>query len=170
MRDESARTATCTQRAYLYLESDHDVDGPPYSDSDLDEMAFDPDEVTALVGLTPTTAWRRGDPSARAGRPPRRLSCWNYELPEVSTFDTEKVLVALLDAIEPYAAGILGACSALRLRAGVTLVIWLHGARDADGDVFVSTPALSYRRQTVQRLARLHLAVDHDLSVDLPDS
>jgi hypothetical protein len=67
-------------------------------------MTFNPDEVTALIWLTPTKAWRRGDPSARAGGPPRRFSGWQYELPEASTFDTEEIVAALLDAIEPYAA------------------------------------------------------------------
>ncbi|MBL7496559.1 DUF4279 domain-containing protein [Frankia sp. CNm7] len=169
MRDETALTARCTQRAYLYLERDHDPAGPPYSDRDRDQMAFDPDEVTSLVGLTPTEAWRRGDPAARAGRPPRRFSNWKYGLPEVRTFDTEEVVTALLDAIEPHATGITNAYRALGMRGGVMVVIWMHGVRNADGDVAVSTPALSYSRQTVQRLAQLQLAVHHDQYIELPD-
>ncbi|OHV63654.1 DUF4279 domain-containing protein [Pseudofrankia sp. BMG5.36] len=170
MTAETVRTASCTQRAYLYLNRSHNFGEPPYSDSDLVEMAFDPDEVTSLVGLTPTTAWRCGDPSARADGPPRRFSCWDYELPEVSTFDTEEVVAALLDAIEPHAAGLTRACGTLGMRAAVMVVIWMHGARNECGDAFVSTPTLSYSEQTMRRLAQLHLALHHDLNVELPDA
>lgn len=169
MRHEAVTTAGCTQRAYLYLERDHDPAGPPYDDRDLDRMAFDPDDVTALTGLTPTRSWRRGDPAARAGGPPRRFSGWEYEPPGLRTYDTEQVITALLDRVEPYAGGITRACRMLGMRAGVIVVIWMRGERHSDGDVVVSTPAICYRAQTVQRLAALRLAVDHDQYVDLPD-
>jgi hypothetical protein len=132
-------------------------------------MAFEPDEVTALTGLTPTAAWRRGDPSPRSDRPPRRFSHWTYELPETCSRDTEEVVTALLDAIEPHAAGIASACHTLGMRAGVMVVIWMQGGRDADGGVTFSTPALGYGRRTVQRLAEMHLSLDHDQNVELPD-
>jgi hypothetical protein len=60
MRDETAINAGCTQRAYLYLERDHDPAGAPYSSRDLDQMMFDPNEVTTLVELTPTRVLRPG--------------------------------------------------------------------------------------------------------------
>jgi len=170
MSNELVVAATCTQRAYLYLERELDLQGPPYSSEDLDRMAFEPDAVTARTGLVPTVAWRRGDPSPRAGRPPRRFSHWAYELPEKSTLDSDEVVTALLDAIEPYAAGIAEARSALGLQAGVMVVIWVEGGRDADGAVTFTTPSLGYRQRTVQRLAEMHLSLDHDQYVELPGS
>ncbi len=162
MNHDPVVLATCTQRAYLYLDRDLDLPGPPYRPEDLDRMAFEPDDVTGRTGLVPTTAWRRGDPSPRADRPPRRFSNWAYELPEKCTADTEEVVVALLDAIEPHAPGIAEACRALGLRAGVMVVIWMQGGRDAAGDVIFCTPSLSFAERTIQRLARMHLSLDHD--------
>ncbi|WP_433378126.1 DUF4279 domain-containing protein [Actinoplanes sp. CA-142083] len=158
----------CLQRAYLYLERNYDSE-PPYSDDALDQMFFEPAEVTARVGLAPTTAWRRGDPAPRHDRPPRRFSSWSYELPESSTRDTEEVVTALLDAIEPHAAGIAVARAELGLRAGVMVVIWLAGGRDRGDEVSFTTPALSFRERTVQRLAAMGLSLDHDLYVEVPE-
>jgi hypothetical protein len=139
-------STSCRQRAYLYLCRDYEpVSLPPYDDEDLDRMAFDPDEATVLVGLTPTSTRRRP-----------RFDGWDYEVPEVDTFDTEEVVTALLDAIEPYAAGLARARAELGLRAGVTVVIWSTG----------TTPAVCYRAETVRRLADLHLSLDHDQYVE----
>ena len=78
-------------------------------------------------------------------------------------------MVSLLDAIEPYTEGIIDACRTLRMRAGIMVVIWTNGERDADGAILLSTPAIGYSAQTVQRLARLGLEVQHDQYVELPD-
>jgi hypothetical protein len=153
----------------LYLARDVDSNGPPYSDDELDLMAFDPGAVTRLVGLQPTDSWRRGDP--RPGRTePRRFSNWQYELAKVRTFYTEDVVIQLLDAIEPHAAGIAEACAAFGLRAGIQVVIEMSGDRDTeDGNLHVSTAAITYSAETVKRLARLNASVDHDQYVYLPD-
>lgn len=160
--------ADCTQRAYLYLARDVDADGPPYSVDELELMAFDPDDVTRLVGLQPTSSWRRGD--LRPGRPePRRFSSWQYELAKVRTYYTEDVVTQLLDAIEPHAAGIAEAVAALGLRAGIQVVIEMSGDRDTEnGDIHLSTAAITYTAETVKRLARLNTSVDHDQYVYLP--
>nr|WP_308161635.1 DUF4279 domain-containing protein [Actinoplanes consettensis] len=51
-------------------------------------MAFDPGDVTLMVGLQPTDSWQRGD--RHPSRPePRRFSSWQYGLPKVRTFCTE---------------------------------------------------------------------------------
>lgn len=167
-RHASGVAGGCTQRVYLYLERDVDPVGPPYAESDLDLMAFDPDEVTALIGLQPTTAWRRGDPTPGT-LVSRRFSRWQYELPEVDTFITEDVVIRMVEAIEPHAEGIAAACSTLGMTAGVMVVISTRGEYGADDAVVVSTPAIGYTAQSVQRLARLGLAVHHDQYVTLPE-
>jgi hypothetical protein len=97
-------SADCIQRAYLYLQRDVDAGEPPYGADQRQLMAFDPNDVTGLVGLQPSQAWRRGDPSSHPSGP-RRFSSWRYELPEVRTYFTEEVVTQLLDAIEPHAVG-----------------------------------------------------------------
>ena len=86
------------------------------------------------------------------------------------TYDTEEVVIALLDAIEPHAAGIVDACGILGMRAGIMVVIEMSGDRDTlDGDIDVSTAAIRYSSRTLHRLARLDLSIDHDQYVELPD-
>ncbi|WP_436535988.1 DUF4279 domain-containing protein [Actinoplanes sp. HUAS TT8] len=132
-------------------------------------MEFDPSDVTRLVGLQPTEAWRRGDlRPGRAGR--QRFSNWEFGLASVRTYLTEDVVTALLDVIEPHRAGIADACGNLGMRAGVMVVIEMSGNRDtADGSIDVSTAAITYAAETVKRLARLDLSVDHDQYAYLPD-
>ncbi|MEU8659266.1 DUF4279 domain-containing protein [Actinoplanes philippinensis] len=105
----------------------------------------------------------------KPGRPDQqRFSNWTYELPEVRTYFTEEVVTRLLDEIEPHAGGIVEACTSLGLRAGINVVITMSGVRDAgDGDVTVSTAAVTYTSETLKRLARLNVSVDHDQYVVL---
>lgn len=172
MADDRCSTdfsANCVQRAYLHLVRDVEVTGPPFTSSDVALMTFDPDEVTRLTGLRPTEAWRSGDPVPGTSRS-RRLSTWKYELPEVHSYITEEVVVPLLDAIEPYTESIDTARRTLGMRAGIMVVITMHGDRNTDdGESHVSTAAITYTSQTLQRLAQLGLSLEHDQYVLLPD-
>ena len=148
----------CVQRAYLYL-----------GEAEKGSATFDPDDVTRLVGLEPTETWRRGDRHPRMPRR-RQSSRWKHEPARQSTFFTEEVVTALLDVIEPCAAGIAEARETLHLRAGINVVIEMRGVRDPDdGGVILSTAAITYSAQTVRRLAQLDLYIDHDQYVFLPD-
>lgn len=132
-------------------------------------MDFDPEAATRAVGLRPTQSWRRGDPHPRRTEP-RRFSNWTYELPEMRTYSSEEVVIPLLNAIEPHAAGIAEACRSLGMRAGITVVITMSGDRDtSDGSIGVSTAAIAYSARTLHRMTRLNLSVDHDQYVELPD-
>lgn len=151
---------SCVQRAYLYLAKNIETGGPPYSVNELQLMAFDPDDVSRLVGLQPTTAWKRGAPHPhRPGS--RRFSTWEYSLAPVRTYLSEEVVVGLLDDVEPYAAGIAEACQSLGMRAGVMVVIETTARRDNE-DLDVTTAAVGYSAETIGRLARLGLALEHD--------
>jgi len=167
----SAHSINCLQRAYLSLRGDVADGGPPYSAEEQKRLAFDPDEVTRLVGLQPTEASRRGDPHPRRPAPARLLSSdWIYELAKVRTCLTEDVVTQLLDAIEPHAAGIAEACAGLGLRARISVVIEMSGVRDThDGGVNLTTAAITYTVETLKRLARLILLyIDHDQYIYLP--
>ncbi|WP_344615747.1 DUF4279 domain-containing protein [Dactylosporangium salmoneum] len=161
----------CVQRAYLYLERNVDVTGPPFTSGDLALMSFDPDEVTRLVGLQPTTTWRSGGPHPVSGTSrPRRFSSWKYEQPEAHNYITEDIVVPLLDAIEPYTDGIHTACRTMGMRAGIMVVVTMHGDRDTvDGEPHVSTAAITYTSETLRRLVELDLSLAHDQYVLLPD-
>jgi hypothetical protein len=155
-------------RTYLYFECEGDFGEPPYSSGQLDQMAFDPDRVTELVGLTPTSSWRRGDPRPVPKFPTaRRFACWRYELPVEHTYYAEDVVLSLLNTIEPYADQISYTCQTLGLRAGIMLVIEMTGYRDDEGGVIVSTAVIGYSADTLHRLARINLILQHDQYVEI---
>lgn len=116
-------------------------------------MAFDPDEVTALVGLAPTTSHRRGEPDPAYGWA-RRYSGWEYSMPVMDTAITEFVVTALLDRIDPCADGIAAACRAFDLQAGIRVV--------NDGPDRAASASVCYSPMTIRRLARLGVWIEHD--------
>lgn len=106
--------ASVRQRAHLKVTLDEGNDGPD----------FDPADVTPLVGVAPSRAHRRGDPWRGSLR--RRFSGWYIEVPSRKEYDTDAVVRELLDEVEPYAEGLACAREALRLQAGVQVVIEMH--------------------------------------------
>jgi hypothetical protein len=142
----------CVQRAYLTVVT---PEGGGVRD-------LDPAEVTRLVGLAPSSQHRKGDrygPLQHAWR----HSGWKVEVPERDEFDTDVVLVELLDIIEPHADGLARARRVLGLEAGINVVIQMHRVQDPDGgEDLLTTPALSLSAATVRRLARLDLWLDCD--------
>jgi hypothetical protein len=48
------------------------------------------------------------------------------------------------------------------MRAGIMVVVEVEPGRDSDGDAHVSTAAIGYGAETIRRLGRLNLALDHD--------
>ncbi|WP_422739700.1 DUF4279 domain-containing protein [Micromonospora sp. WMMD729] len=160
MSSSADSSPSCVQRAYLYLARDVETAGPPYSVDELQLMAFDPDEVSRIVGLQPTMAWQRGAP--HPNRPgPRQFSAWEYSPAPVRTYRSEEVVARLLDDVEPYATGIAEACKSLGMRAGVAVVIEMTARRDHQ-DLDITTAAVGYSAETIGRLARLSLALEHD--------
>ncbi len=137
---------TYAQRAYLVLQHRLTKAVSSYSDAELDAMAFDPDEVTAMVGLAATTSNRRGERG-------RRFSGWKYSMPVMDTAITEFAMTALLDRIDPCADGIATACRALDLQAGIRVV-------NDDPDRAASA-LIFYSPTTIQRLARLGVWIEH---------
>ena len=56
------------------------------------------------------------------------------------------------------------------MRAGINVVIEMSGDRNtANGGIHVSTAAITYTADTLKRLARLNIMIDHDQYVFLPD-
>ncbi len=148
----TAMDETLAQRAYLVLQHRLTKAVSSYSDAELDAMAFDPDEVTTLVGLAPTTSHRRGEPDPTYGWG-RRFSGWEYSTPVMDTAVTEFVVVALLDRIDPCADGIAAACRAFDLQAGIRVV--------NDGPDGAGSALVFYSATTIQRLARLGVWIEH---------
>jgi hypothetical protein len=140
---------TFAQRADLVLQRRVTKDVSSYSDAELDALAFDPDEVTALVGLAPTRVYRWGGPGGSG----RRANAWQYSTPVMDTMITDDVVTALLDRIDPCAEGIAAACRAFGLRPGIRV---LNDSPDPAARALVY-----YGPTTIQRLARLDVSIEH---------
>ncbi|MFF5235365.1 DUF4279 domain-containing protein [Dactylosporangium sp. NPDC000521] len=142
----------CVQRAHLSVTV---AEGSGVRD-------LDPAEVTRLVGLVPTSQHRKGDPCGPF-QGVWRHSGWEVEVPERDEFDTDVVLVELLDIIEPYADGLARARRVLGLDAAVHVVIEMYRVHDPDsGEDVLTTPALWLSAETIRRLAKLDLWIECD--------
>ena len=80
----------------------------PANDSDQNEAiaiyilsgSFDPDEITARVGIQPTETWRRGQPRTR-GRRPYEDDNWHVTVRRYGGYDWGPCLGDLLTLLEP---------------------------------------------------------------------
>jgi hypothetical protein len=89
------------------------------------------------------------------------------EVPERDEFDTDVVLVELLDIIEPYADGLARARRVLGLDAAVHVVIEMYRVHDPDsGEDVLTTPRVGsvQRRSVGWRNSNLWLECDQYVS------
>ena len=70
------------------------------------DFGDDPSIVTSRIGLSPTSAWRRGEPMPSHPAVTRTHSRWSFQSPLPLESDVEQHLDLLLQRLEPYAARI----------------------------------------------------------------
>ena len=116
---------------------------------------LNPDDVTRLLGLQPTEAWRVGD-RITAIRVPRFFSdsAWRLHSGLPDTTDLEEQVKSLLDRLEPVwdVAVELGK----KHYAEFSCVVYSYG-----GD----RPAISFDNEVIKRLAELNATLDVDLYI-----
>jgi len=61
-----------------------------------------PDEVTQVLGISPTETWLKGEPIRKAGGALYRGNGWELKSPTAPTASPEEQLEALLPLIRPY--------------------------------------------------------------------
>ncbi len=108
----------------------------------------EPQQVTALLGVKPNHAWRRGDPVGLRGGETRKSSMWSITATPSGAEDVEADLLSLLDRLSPTLAHLRTITA--RWEAGVTITMFVH---DLSLGLFF-TPA------TVQRIAALEASLD----------
>jgi hypothetical protein len=149
------------QYAYLFVESDEE------------STVWDPDDLTAALGVEPTAVRLRGELN-RQGRPIRRTS-WTYAGDSTADDDTDAVVRAVAEAVEPRAEAFREYVATKQLSAGINVILKMISERtfvgeDDDEDAWgVPTPAVGVKAGTVQLLARLGIGVDFDMYIDLPE-
>lgn len=112
---------------------------------------FDPDEITALVGIQPTDTWHIGEvTSSRSGRR-TDVARWKLQPRVASPVELEDRISAVLIALEPAFDRFceLGQ----RYEATIQCVVYAHGAQAGQ----------HFEREHIRQAGLLNAAIDLDL-------
>ncbi len=119
------------------------------------DAGLDPDEITALTGLTPTRSWHVGDHKVRNGVElrPETTAGWRLQVGPTVSVDLPKQVDTLLSLLEPHAVGLREIAG----RTGAEIEISVH--------VYTAnqTPIGTLERSLLERI----LALGADLDIDL---
>jgi hypothetical protein len=117
---------------------------------------FEPDEVTALIGLAPTRIARRGERNAVVPLPGE--SAWQFSLGKVKAdvIDVYAMSSSLIEQLTPHQAKIAGAVQAYGLFAVLQVVLWI------DQDEATSMPAIGFERPVLDFLTAISATIDID--------
>jgi len=112
---------------------------------------FDPEEVTRLVGLQPTAARRRGDPTPK-------YSYWHFSSGKVvnDIIDVYELANRVVAQVKPHAERIAVAMNQLQLQAVLQVVLWITM------DESKSTPAIGFEPEVIAFLSTLGASIDID--------
>jgi uncharacterized protein DUF4279 len=126
-----------------------------YAEFNLFGLDMDPDQVTALVGISPSKTWRLGDP---IGPPPLILryknNGWRLKSELPLSLDLEEHVKSVIDQLQPSWAAFVELGT--RYSAEISCVVKSYG-----GD----RPPISFNEAVVKRAAELNAAIDIDLYI-----
>ena len=112
---------------------------------------FDPDEVTRVVGLEPTSIRRKAEPIPRHSS--WEVSTAKIEDEIIDVYEMSSSLVALL---QPHAEQIAAVKQQLKLEAVLEVVLWITT------DDSKSTPAIGFDSNVIAFLNRVGATIDID--------
>lgn len=117
---------------------------------------FEPNEVSALIGLTATRISRRGERNAEIPLP--RKSAWKFSLGKVEAdvIDVYEMSNNLIEQLTPYGSRIVEAVRAFGLSAVLQVVLWI------DQDETSSMPAIGFERPVLDFLTAVSATIDID--------
>ncbi len=110
---------------------------------------LDPDEITKLVGVSPTDSWKKGDVNPRNGRE-RKFGRWSLYSRLARSEEFEAHITDVLAQLDQNSDGFKKVSQAYK--GHMQLVGYFHS----------SYPGLYFTPETVQGLAKYNLGVDHD--------
>lgn len=111
----------------------------------------DPVEITRLVGIAPTAAWKRGDPTPARPAVLRTQSRWILASPSERSEEVDVQISRLLDELERSAVGVRSAVD--RFGAGILVAMYAEEVN----------PGASLDADSIRRLAALGLRIDFDI-------
>ena len=112
---------------------------------------FDPDAVTLLVGLKPSSIQRKNLPTPKH-------SMWKFSSGKVrdEVIDVYGMANSLVSRLEPHADGIAGARRQFGLNAVLEVVLRIAAKEGA------STPAIGFDLEVIEFLTRVGASIDVD--------
>lgn len=112
---------------------------------------FEPDDVTAIIGLNPTRTIRKGNP-----RP--KHSSWEYSTGKIQdeVVDVYEMASSLVSALAPYTDNIIKAKTDLGLQAVFEVVLTITT------DDSKSTPAIGFEFEVIEFLYKVGATIDID--------
>ena len=120
--------------------------------------AMPPEEVTAMLGLTPTRSWHLGDPHGPDGRPARSFHGWYFDPIGDGPGECDQKMKSLLDMLECASSRI----GELAARRSVWIQVVYHGCR-------CQMWGLHWDAETMRRISALGVDVDVDLYASGPE-
>ncbi len=110
---------------------------------------FDPSEITQMLGISPSEAWKKGDRNEKTHYE-RKFSRWNLDsqLDHFASLETQ--VMDVLDQLQTKSAEI--AEIKKTHTAYMQLVGWFHS----------DYPGMHFEEELIMGLAKLHLSVDFD--------
>ncbi|MBM0140909.1 DUF4279 domain-containing protein [Pseudomonas cannabina] len=117
---------------------------------------FEPDDVTADIGLTATDFFRKGPRSPDA--PLRRNSCWSVSngRMESDLIDVYEMSDALVTQLAPFTAKIVEAKNKFDLRCVFQVVLWI------DQDEEAPMPAIGFELPVIDFIRAVGATIDID--------
>lgn len=118
---------------------------------------FDPAEVSAIVGIKPTLAKRKGSPLPK-------ISYWQYgtERQKAELIDVSDLSSRLIKDLSPHVDGILKAKKQFNLEAVLEVVLTVSP------DDSVSTPAIGFEKDVIDFLHKVGGTIDIDTYRGIP--
>ena len=117
---------------------------------------FDPTDVTALIGIAPTSAWARGAIDPVRDLP--RCSLWDFSSETIvdEIVDVYDMSEAVVIQLEPAAERIREAITQFKLSAVLEVVLKISM------DQTLSTPAIGFSQRVVRFVASVGASIDID--------
>jgi hypothetical protein len=118
---------------------------------------FDPDEVTRLIGIEPTSTHRRGSPT------PKHTS-WKFSSGKIENdiVDVYEMSSSLVSRLLPYVEKIVDVKRRFQLEAVLEVVLWITT------DESKSTPAIGFEPQVIAFLYTVGASIDIDTYRNMP--
>jgi hypothetical protein len=124
---------------------------------------FNPDDLTARLGITPTSSCAQGAKNPERGIP--KTSQWQLSTERIVAeyIDVYELSEKIVIQLEPFAARIKDAISELDLYAVLEVVLYFST------DDEVSTPAIGFSKRVLTFLATINASIDIDTYI-LPNT